>query len=212
MIKTDNSMENRLQELTNKLYEEGLAKGRSDAEKLVADAQEQAARIVKDAEERAEAIVGDARRKAEELSRNTMTEITLAGRQAVGALKERISEMIIAKTVSGSVHEAAVDPAFIREMLLAVAAGWRADAAGKVTLSALLPAEWKERFGKEFEAAAGSLLAQGVEVGYSDSVRSGFRRGEKNGGYYISFSEADFDALLSEFLKERVAKMLYGEK
>src|SRR5690625_2681477 len=122
MIKTDNSMENRLQELTNKLYEEGLAKGRSDAEKLVADAQEQAARIVKDAEERAEAIVGDARRKAEELSRNTMTEITLAGRQAVGALKERISEMIIAKTVSGSVHEAAVDPAFIREMLLAVAA------------------------------------------------------------------------------------------
>ena len=27
-------MENKLQELTNKLYEEGLAKGRSDAERL----------------------------------------------------------------------------------------------------------------------------------------------------------------------------------
>ena len=154
----------------------------------------------------------EARRKAEELRRNTMTEVTLAGRQAVGALKEHISEMIIAKTLSGPVHEAAVDPAFVREMLLAVAAGWRADSAGKVTLSALLPAEWQERFGKEFEAAAKSLLAQGVEVGYSDSVRSGFRIGEKNGGYYISFSEADFEALLSEFLKERVAKMLYAEK
>ena len=200
-------MENKLQELTNKLYEEGLAKGRSDAERLVADAQAKADAIVREAEEKAAAVVEEARRKAEELRRNTMTEVTLAGRQAVGALKEHISEMIIAKTLSGPVHEAAVDPAFVREMLLAVAAGWRADSAGKVTLSALLPAEWQERF-----AAAKSLLAQGVEVGYSDSVRSGFRIGEKNGGYYISFSEADFEALLSEFLKERVAKMLYAEK
>ena len=199
-------MENKLQELTNKLYEEGLAKGRSDAERLVADAQAKADAIVREAEEKAAAVVEEA------LRRNTMTEVTLAGRQAVGALKEHISEMIIAKTLSGPVHEAAVDPAFVREMLLAVAAGWRADSAGKVTLSALLPAEWQERFGKEFEAAAKSLLAQGVEVGYSDSVRSGFRIGEKNGGYYISFSEADFEALLSEFLKERVAKMLYAEK
>lgn len=153
----------------------------------------------------------EARRKAEELRRNTMTEVTLAGRQAVGALKEHISEMIIAKTLSGPVHEAAVDPAFVREMLLAVAAGWRADSAGKVTLSALLPAEWQERFGKEFEAAAKSLLAQGGGRLFRQCPqRIPDRR--KNGGYYISFSEADFEALLSEFLKERVAKMLYAEK
>ena len=205
-------MENKLQELTNKLYEDGLAKGRSDAEKLVADAQTQADALVREARERADAIVEEARRKAEELRRNTMTEVALAGRQAVGALRERIAEMIVARTVSGSLHEAVVDPAFIREMLLAVAAGWRGDSAGKVTLSALLPAQWQERFGREFEEAARSLLSQGIEVGYSDSVRSGFRIGEKGCGYYISFSAADFDALLSEFLKERVARMLYAEK
>ena len=78
-------MENKLQELTNKLYEDGLAKGRSDAEKLVADAQTQADALVREARERADAIVEEARRKAEELRRNTMTEVALAGRQAVGA-------------------------------------------------------------------------------------------------------------------------------
>ena len=97
-------------------------------------------------------------------------------------------------------------------MLLAVAGGWRSDAAGKVTLSALLPAEWQEKFGREFEAAAGELLDEGIEVGYSDKVRSGFRIGPREGGYYISFSAEDFDALLSEFLKEKVARMLYGDK
>ena len=49
-------MENKLQELTNKLYEEGLAKGRSDAEKMVAEAQARAAAIEKEAREQAAAI------------------------------------------------------------------------------------------------------------------------------------------------------------
>ena len=35
-------MENKLQKLTEQLYEEGLSKGRADAEKLVADAQTKA--------------------------------------------------------------------------------------------------------------------------------------------------------------------------
>lgn len=205
-------MENKLQELTNKLYEEGLAKGRSDAEKMVAEAEAKAAKIVKEAEEKAASIEEQARRQAEELRRNTLTEVSLAGRQAVTALRERIAKMIVAKTVTKGVHEAAVDPVFIREMLLAVAAGWRSDASGKVSLNALLPAEWQEKFGREFEAAAKELLAEGVEVGYSDKVRSGFRIGEKNGGYYISFTAEDFDALLADFLKEKVAKMLYADK
>lgn len=205
-------MENKLQELTNRLYEEGLAKGRGDADKLVADAQEKADKIVKEARERAATLIEDSRKEAEELRKNTLTEIVLAGKQAISALKERISEMIIAKAVAGSVHEAAVDAKFIKEMLLAVATDWKSDSAGKVTLSALLPAQWQERFEKEFNAAAGELLAKGIEVGYSDKVRSGFKIGEKNGGYYISFSDADFDALLSEFLKEKVAKVLYAEK
>jgi len=31
-------------------------------------------------------------------------------------------------------------------------------------------------------------------VGYSNEVKSGFKVGAKDGGYYISFSDADFDA------------------
>ena len=144
-------MENKLQELTNKLYEEGLAKGRSDAERLVADAQAKADAIVREAEEKAAAVVEEARRKAEELRRKYHDGSDLgraSGRRCAQGAHFGDDNR---QNLSGPVHEAAVDPAFVREMLLAVAAGWRADSAGKVTLSALLPAEWQERFGKEFE-------------------------------------------------------------
>ena len=47
-------MENKLQQLTQKLYDEGLEKGRSEAEKLVAEAKEKAAKLVADAQKEAE--------------------------------------------------------------------------------------------------------------------------------------------------------------
>ena len=56
---------------------------------------------------------------------------------------------------------------------------------------------------------ARELLAAGIEVGYSKEVKSGFKVGAKDGGYYISFSDADFDALLGEYLREKVSDMLF---
>ncbi len=198
-----------MQELTGKLYEEGLSKGRSEAERLVKEAEAKAQKIIADAHAKAAAIESDAAKKVEERKGNAMIELSLAGKQAVAALKESISDMIIAKTVTGEVHKIAVDPKFIEQMLLAVASNWNGASSGKVTLSALLPAGWEKKFDAEFEGAVKQLLKHGVEVGYSDKVKSGFRIGEKDGGYHISFSDADFDALLGEYLKEKVAAMLY---
>ncbi len=198
-----------MQELTDRLYEEGLSKGREEAERLVAEAEAKAERIVAEARTKAAGMEENARKTAEEIRSNAMIELSLAGKQAVAVLKENISDMIIAKTVSEQVGKAAVDPEFIRQMLLAVASNWNGAASGKVTLSALLPSGWEKKFDAEFKGAVGELLSHGVEVGYSDKVKSGFRIGENNGGYHISFSEDDFNALLSEYLKEKVASILY---
>ena len=62
---------------------------------------------------------------------------------------------------------------------------------------------------KYIAAAAKALLAEGVEVGFSADVKSGFKVGEKNGGYYISFSDESFEALLSGYLRDKVAELLF---
>ena len=71
--------------------------------------------------------------------------------------------------------------------MLAVAKNWNNGA--KVELSAMLPEAKKAELDKSFAAAAAALLKEGIEVGYSADVKSGFKVGEKNGGYYISFSD-----------------------
>ena len=202
-------MENKLQQLTQKLYDEGLEKGRTEADKLVAAAERRAEKIVADAERRAEEIVRAAERKAEDVAKNTMTEIALAGKQAVARIKSEIASLIVARATSEGVKAAVADPAFIKETLLSVAKNWNGADSGKVELQALLPEAQRAAFDAAFAASAQELLAAGIEVGYSPEVKTGFKVGAKEGGYYISFSDADVEALLGEYLREKVSAMLF---
>ena len=202
-------MENKLQQLTQKLYDEGLEKGRAEADRLVAEARSKADKIVSDAKAQAEEIVRKAQAKAEDVEKNTLTEIALAGKQAVARIKSEIAELIVAKAAGAGVGEAALDPAFIKEMLLAVAKNWNGADAGKVELKALLPESERAKLDAAFEKSAQELLAAGIEVGYSKEVKTGFKVGAKEGGYYLSFSDADMEALLGEYLREKVSRMLF---
>lgn len=202
-------MENKLQELTRKLYDEGLEKGRADADKLISDAQAQARKILDEARAQADEIVRKAHAKAEEVEKNTMTEISLAGRQALSTIKSEIASAIVAKSTAEGVKAAALDPKFLEEMLLAVARNWNGSDSGKVSLQALLPEEAREKLDAAFAKSARALLDAGIEVGWSKEVKSGFKVGAKEGGYYISFTDADLEALLGEYLRDKVYQLLF---
>lgn len=205
-------MENKLEKLTQKLYQEGLSKGRDEAHNIVAEAKTEAAQIVDKAKAEAAQIVADAKKSATEVAKNSQTEIALASKQAVATLKESIAQMIIAKSSSEAVAKATLDSNFVKEILLSVAKNWNVSTSGKVTLEAILPAERSAELKKAIEASAKELLSAGIEVGYSDKIKSGFRIAPKGGGYYISFTDADFDALLSEYLRPKLSQILYGTK
>ena len=117
-------MENKLQQLTQKLYDEGLEKGRAEADRLVAEAKAEAEKIVAEAQAEAGRIVKKAQEKAEDVEKNAMTEIALAGREAMARIKSEIAGMIVAKASAEGVKAATMDPAFIERMLLAVAGNW----------------------------------------------------------------------------------------
>ena len=188
---------NKLQELTQKLYNDGLEKGRSEAERLLAEAKAEAEAIAKAAEMR-----------AEDIAKNAMTEITLAGRQALSKIKSELAEAIIMKSTGEAVKAAAINVDFVCDMLLAVAKNWNAQA-GDISLKALLPEAKRAEFDAAISAKSQELLKAGVKVGYSNEVKNGFKVGEKDGGYYISLTDESFDALLKEYLREKVANMLY---
>ena len=52
-------MENKIQELTDKIYREGVEKGNEEAQRLISSAHEEAAKIVEDARKEADSIVAE---------------------------------------------------------------------------------------------------------------------------------------------------------
>ena len=202
-------MENKLKELTDRLYGEGLEKGRVEADRLVAEAKEKATAILAEAKAEAEQVVKKAEAKAADIEKNSMTEIALAGREAVAKIKNELASVIIAKASTEAVKAATVNAEFVKNLLLEVAKNWNG-AAEQTSLKALLPAALEAEFSKVFEASVKELLAAGVEVGYSKDIKTGFKVGEKDGGYYIAFTDESFEALLDEYLREKVSQLLFA--
>jgi len=202
---------NKLSQITQKLYEEGLEKGRAEGERIELEARTRAAEIVREAEAKAAATVRKAEADARELQKNTLTEIELAGRQAVARIKGEVAGAVTARSLADGVHKAGLDPAFIKDILLSIARGWNGGA-GSRALEALLPEGERARLDAAIAGSAAALLKEGVEVGYSPRVRSGFKVGEKGGGYYIAFEDENFEALLGQYLREKVAEILFGKK
>lgn len=201
-------MDNKLKELTDRLYDDGLAKGRADAERLTENAKKEAAQIVADAKAEAEKIVKAAESKAADTLKNSLTEISLAGKEAVARIKNEIAETVTSKAIDGCVSAASVDAKFIEEMLVEVAKNWHADSS-PAELKAIIPASMEKEFDAKFAGSVSAVLGEGIEILCSDELKSGFKIGDKNGGYYISFTEESFNALLKSYLREKVAKLLF---
>ena len=64
-------MDTKIQELTDKIYKEGVEKGNEEAGRIIADANAQKQAILTEAEAEAKRIVAQAEKQAAELKKNT---------------------------------------------------------------------------------------------------------------------------------------------
>jgi V/A-type H+-transporting ATPase subunit E len=87
-------MQDKLQELTDKLYKEGLSKGKKDADEMLAKARQEAAKIVAEAREEADALTLKARRECDDLKKKADGDIKMASIQALAAVRQKIEQAI----------------------------------------------------------------------------------------------------------------------
>ena len=201
-------MQNKLQELTEKLYAEGLSKGKQEGETLLAKARVQAEDIVAKAHAEAAAILAAANKEAEELKTKVQSDLKMAANQCVAATKNDIETLIVAKMTEADVKNALTSADFVKEVILAVAKGFNADE--PVDLELVLPETLKSSLETFVTSELGKTLKCEVNASFSKKVPGGFTIAPKDGGYFISFTEDTFNALISEYLRPATKKILFG--
>ena len=201
-------MQNKLQELTDKLYKEGLSKGKQEGEEILAKAKVQADEIVAKAHAEAAAILAAANKEAEDLKTKVQGDLKMAASQSVAATKQDIETLVVAKMTETEVKKALTSAEFVKEVILAVAKGF--NAAEPVDLELVLPESLKAELEPFVKNEMTKVLNAGVQATFTKKVAGGFTIGPKDGGYFISFTEETFNALISEYLRPATKKILFG--
>lgn len=101
-------MENKLDVLTKKLYEEGVGKANQEAETIIAGAKTEAAKLIAEAEARVKEINANANADIENLKKKAEAEMALSARQAITALKQSITNLISGE-VAGEMAKVGLD-------------------------------------------------------------------------------------------------------
>ena len=201
-------MQNKLQELTDKLYNEGLSKGKQEGEEILAKAKVQAEEIVAKAKAEAAAIVAAANKDAEDLKTKVQGDLKMAAAQSVAATKKDIETLVVTKMTETEVKKALTSAEFVKEVILAVAKGFTTEDAADLEL--VLPESLKKELEPFVTSELGKVLKGGVEASFTKKIAGGFTIGPKDGGYFISFTEETFNALISEYLRPATKKILFG--
>ena len=201
-------MQNKLQELTDKLYNEGLSKGKQEGEEILAKAKVQAEEIVAKAKAEAAAIMAAANKDAEDLKTKVQGDLKMAAAQSVAATKKDIETLVVTKMTETEVKKALTSAEFVKEVILAVAKGFTTEDAAD--LEVVLPESLKKELEPFVTSELGKVLKGGVEASFTKKIAGGFTIGPKDGGYFISFTEETFNALISEYLRPATKKILFG--
>jgi len=203
-------MHTKLQELTDKIYSEGVQKANKEAEAILAKANKEAEEIKAKANAEAEKKIKEAEKKAEEINRNMQAEMKLAATQALSALKQQIAGLITLKVVQPSMKEVFGDKKFLQNIILNVVKGWTKT--GDFDLDVVLPVKDQKEMEKFFKNSLAAEMNKGVEVKFDKSVESGFKIGPKDGSYLISFTEEDFKNFFKTYLRTKTLDLLFEKK
>jgi V/A-type H+/Na+-transporting ATPase subunit E len=201
-------MDNKLQVLTEKLYNEGVAKGLAEAEKIVAEAKVEAATLLRKAQADSEGIISEAQKRIADLDKNTRSELQLASKQVVNSLMQEVANLIDGAIVTTSIKEATTDSAFMQNLILTAVTSW----VEKQDLTVIVSEKDKEALTDFFANKAKSLLDKGLTIESANQIKAGFQIGPADGSYKVSFTESDFINFFKEFLRPKVVELLFGQK
>ncbi|MBR5256496.1 MAG: hypothetical protein IKV62_06955 [Bacteroidales bacterium] len=198
----------KLQELTQKLYDEGLAKGKQEGEAVLQKAVEEAGSIVKKAQEEAEAILAKARKEADDFKVKVEGDVKMASMQALQATRADIESLVIAKAVDEPVAKALSSEEYLKGIITAVAQKFSAEE--PADLSLVLPESLKAGLEPFVKNELGKLLGKGVDASFSKKLAGGFKIGPKDGGYFVSLTDETFKDLIGAYLRPATKSLLFG--
>lgn len=193
----------KIQELTEKIYREGVEKGQAEADRIVLEAKEQAAQIIAEAKKKAADIEAAGKKAVVEMETNTKNELKLFTAQSLSALKSEIANVLTASTVGQAVDKLVSDKDFLCKFTVALASKWVENE--PIVIESADADALKEYFAKQ----AKSVLDKGVTIEKVNGRNALFTIQPEDGSYKVTFGKEEFEDYFKSFLRPQLVQMLF---
>lgn len=204
-------MQSTIDALTQKIYQEGIAKAEEDGQKIIEQATQKALDIVNKAEAKAAEIINGAERKAAEHKAKVEAELRLSSRQAVGLLKQRITDLIIWEVTHDPIERAFDDAIFVQRLIEKLVDFWLEHFGQEEHLRILLPEDDFADYQRFIQGRAEKLLKTGVTIEFKGKMEKGFQIEVADNRFKVSFTPKDFENYFRTFARPRTYRLLFGE-
>jgi len=202
-------MDTSLQQLTDKIYQEGVEKGNAEAESIIAAAKEEAAKIIKEAKAKAKKVEDKAEKEAAETQKKALSELQMASDKAIGALKQEINNLVGGEIIDKAITAATADIAFLQSSIETAIKNWASSEDKTLDMKVIVPEKDEQKIQEYFAKTAKGVLDKGFAIESANSVKAGFQLAPADGSYKISFTDKDFIAFFKAFVRPKVADLLF---
>lgn len=204
-------MESKLQQLTKKLYKEGVEKANKEADSILEKADEDSKNIISEAKKKAETIIENAKKESDQLKNKVLSEIRMSSNQAISLLKQNITNLLSSSALKGKIEKSSEDLTFIKEIIKEIISKWNPDSKD-LSLELVLPEKSKNKLVDYFKKEAKNILSKGIELKFEERMKNGFKIGPKGNSFVLSFTDEDFDQFFQSFLKPKTKTILFPEE
>jgi len=194
----------KIQELTSKLYSEGVEKGKEEAERVIAEAKAREQQILNEAEARANEIIATAQKQQAELKHHTEAELKLYAAQSAEALKTEIINLVTDKLSTLNVKAAMEEKAFMQKIIVELVRDWSKNET--LSIGVQNPKELESYIATNMK----ELLDKGLKIESVNGIKTGFTLSPEDGSYKVRFGEDEFIAYFKEFLRPQIQKLLFN--
>ncbi len=199
-------MNEKLQELTRKIYDEGLEKGKKEAAEIIEKAQKQADSMLAKAKAEAQEMLDKAATDAAEQKKNLNSELTLASKQAVATVKQKLAALLNKKAVEDAIGNAFDDKEFVKTLITKIVDQWSDISKSDQGITVFLSESDKKKLEEHLLGKVGAKVKQGLDVDFEEGIKSGFRIGPADQSFKLSFTDKDFESFFMQFLRPRTQK------
>ena len=203
-------MQDKLQELTDRLYNEGLSKGKQEGEELVQKAHAEAEAIIANAKAEAADIIAQANKEAEEMKTKVAADVKMAATQSIAVTKQEIEKMVVTNVATQGVKANMGNADFVKSLITTVVKAFNPDNAAPVALDLILPEAMKAEVEPFVKNEIANQFKGEVKVNYSKKMNGGFKVAPKDGGYMLQFTDDEFTQLIANYLRPATKKILFG--